>query len=130
MYAAPRWTRARGKVPLQTSGRLASSTDPGTWASFDEVQQGRGDGYGFMLGAGWGCYDLDHVTDDESRRFISTVPERILFCERSLSGEGVHVFVEAPEAPGWRRIVDGLQVERYTRERFIRMTGSKFDPHS
>lgn len=74
-----------------------------------------------MLGDGLGCYDLDHVSDDEVRTFAATVPERIIFAERSMSGDGVHLFVEAPEARGWRR--DG--VERYTRQRFIRMTGER-----
>lgn len=81
-----------------------------------------GDGVGVMLGGGLGCYDLDHVTDAEVRAFVSAAPERVLMVERSLSGRGAHVFIEAPEAPGWKRVVGGLSVERYTRERFIRVT--------
>ncbi len=75
-----------------------------------------------MLGGGLGCYDLDHVTDVEAREFAASIPERIVFAERSMSGRGVHIFVEAPEARGWRR----GNVERYTRARFIRMTGARF----
>lgn len=79
-----------------------------------------------MLGAGLGCYDLDHVSDAEARAFIATVPERVVYAERSMSGAGVHVFVEAAEARGWKRRVGGLSVERYSRQRFIRVTGVRF----
>lgn len=123
------WARAGGddgKHPLQADGHYASSTDPATWASFVEVQHGPGVGFGIMLGDGLGCYDLDDVTDDEIRSFVSTVREPIIFIERSLSGGGAHVFVEAPESVGWKRVVDGVSVERYTRARFIRTTGREF----
>lgn len=76
-----------------------------------------------MLGGGIGCYDLDHVSDAEARTIVRDIPERILFIERSLSGEGVHVFVEAHEERGWKR----GNVERYSRERFIRMTGNRIE---
>lgn len=79
-----------------------------------------------MLGGGLGCYDLDHVSDDEARAFIATILEPILYVERSMSRTGVHVFVEAPECAGWRRVVGGISVERYTRARFIRMTLERF----
>lgn len=117
------WVRADGKRPVQLDGRPASSTDPSTWAHCVDVKAGP---HGIMLGAGLGCYDLDHVTDVEARAFIATVAEPVVYVERSLSGEGVHVFVEAPEGPGWKRTVNGLSVERYTRERFIRVTGETF----
>lgn len=75
-----------------------------------------------MLGFGLGCYDLDHVTDDQVRSFLSGIPERVLYIERSVSGQGAHVFIAAAESPGTRRVVDGVHVERYTRARFIRTT--------
>src|SRR5690625_1093392 len=121
-----RWVRAAGKRPVTVDGHAASVTDPGTWSTYRQVVMSRaGDGYGVMLGGGLGCYDLDGVTDDEARRFVATVSEPVVMVERSLSGRGVHVFVEAPEAPGWRRMVDGLSVERYARDRFIRVTGDR-----
>lgn len=115
----PRWARADGKRPIQSDGVAASSTDPGTWSAFSEVRRGAGDGYGVMLGGGLGCYDLDDVSDSEVREFLEGVDETVVFVERSLSGRGVHVFVETPEARGWRR----GGIERYARDRFIRMTG-------
>lgn len=117
-----RWVRAVGKRPVTPSGAPASSTDPRTWRTFAEVRTGAGDGFGVMLGGGLGCYDLDDVTDAEVRRFAASVPERIILAERSMSGRGAHLFVSAPESPGWRRLVDGMKVERYTRARFIRTT--------
>ena len=116
------WTRADRKRPVRPDGRPASSTDPATWASFAEVQSGKGDGFGIMLGSGLGCYDLDHVSDDEIRDFVDRVREPIVFVERSVSGEGAHVFVSVPESRGWRR--NG--VEFYSRARFIRVTGVRF----
>ncbi|WP_396818878.1 hypothetical protein [Microbacterium sp. p3-SID131] len=109
---------------MTVAGRSASSTDPATWSSFDAVRRSTaGDGFGFMLGGGIGCYDLDHVSDADARTIVRDIPEPIIFIERSLSGEGVHVFVEAPEERGWKR----GNVERYTRERFIRMTGKRIE---
>lgn len=114
------WVRADGKRPITTSGAPASSTDATTWTSFRAVRAAAaGDGFGIMLGDGVGCYDLDHVTDADAREFLAGVPEPVLYVERSMSGDGVHVFVEAPESKGWRR----GNIERYTRARFIRMTG-------
>lgn len=86
-----------------------------------------GDGVGIMMGDGLGCYDLDHVSDEQARQFAQTIDEPIIYAERSMSGDGVHIFIRAEEAPGWRRTVDGLQVEKYTRQRFIRVTGLTFD---
>ena len=120
------WVRADGKRPIQPSGRAASSTNMNTWHSFAAVQSGAGDGFGIMLGGGLGCYDLDYVSDSAAREFIESISEPILFAERSMSGTGVHVFVEAPAGAGWKRNINGLSVERYTKDRFIRVTGNQF----
>jgi len=118
-----RWVRAAGKRPLTVDGRAASTTQRGTWATFRQVRASTaGNGFGVMLGSGLGCYDLDHVTDEQVREFVAKVPEPVVMVERSLSGRGAHVFIEAPEGPGTKRVVDGISVERYTRARFIRTT--------
>lgn len=124
MRTARRWVAARGKRPVMVDGSPASSTNPATWTRFEDVQALQ---HGFMLGGGVGCYDLDDVTDDEARMFRATIPERVIYAERSKSGRGVHFFVLAEESPGWKRIVDGgISVERYTRARFILMTHRRF----
>lgn len=129
-----RWTRADGKRPVTPAGTPASSTNPSTWSEFTDVQQGAGDGYGIMLGDGIGCYDLDNVVDadgsllDAAAEVVAGIAEPIIFAERSVSGRGLHVFVKAVEAPGWRRpLVGGGAVERYTRARFIRVTGDRVE---
>lgn len=118
-----RWTRCDGKRPVMADGRPASSTKPKTWTDYGNVLEGAGDGFGIMLGDGLGCYDLDDVDDADIRDFLAGVPERVIYVERSVSGRGAHIFVEAAEGPGRRQVVDGMKVERYTVGRFIRMTG-------
>lgn len=112
------WTRCVGKRPVMVDGTPGSSTNAATWDAFDAVQVGAGDGFGIMLGGGLGCYDLDHVSYAVAKALIATIPEPVLYVERSVSGIGFHVFVEADESVGWKR----PPVERYTRARFIRVT--------
>lgn len=123
-----RWVRAKGKVPFQTNGRNASSTKPATWSSYEDVVASRvGDGFGIMLGAGLGCVDLDGCIDDHGNvsefasQVIADIAEPIIFIERSMSGRGLHVFIAADEGPGVTR----SGYERYTRQRFIRVTGER-----
>ena len=120
MTRGRRWVAADGKRPIRPDGRPASTTDPATWSDYADV---RDMPHGVMLGGGLGCYDMDHVTDEQARTFARTIPEPVVFVERSISGNGVHIFVQAPESRGWRKSVNGISVERYTRARFIRVTG-------
>ncbi|MBL5974810.1 MAG: DNA primase [Candidatus Leucobacter sulfamidivorax] len=124
MTSGRRWVRADGKRPIRVDGSSAKSNDPSTWASFDEVRQSNaGDGFGVMLGGGLGCYDFDRVSDAEARELVALIPERVLFVERSVSGRGVHAFVEAVEGAGSKKWQG--RYERYTRERFILVTGNR-----
>ena len=128
-----RWTRCEGKRPVTVTGRSASSTDPSTWSTFAEVQaSSAGDGFGVMLGNGLACYDLDHALDGGelkpwAREVLDGIAEPILFVEVSMSGEGLHVFVEAPEVPGRKRQVGDGGHEFYSQGRFIRTTLRKFN---
>lgn len=125
MQAEKRWVRADGKRPIMPDGSAASSTNPATWSALSDVREGKGDGMGFMLGGGIGCYDLDHALDDGAlkswaKTFIETIREPIIYTEVSQSGEGLHLFILADEGRGTRaRMGDGA-VERYTQGRFIR----------
>lgn len=131
MASRAHWARAHGKRPVTCSGQPASSTDPSTWTTLADVTSAcAGDGFGIMLGDGLGCYDLDHALTgstltERAAATIATIEEPIVFVERSMSGEGLHVFVLADESPGTRR----PGVERYTRGRFIRTTGDRFELH-
>ena len=126
-----RWVRAAGKRPIMIDGSPASSTDSSTWSTFADVRSSTaGDGFGVMLGGGLGCYDIDHcfhggVLDGWALRFVDSIPERVLFSEKSVSSSGLHVFVEAAESRGTRDKVGSGFVERYTRARFIRVTGNE-----
>lgn len=136
MASRERWVRwsleeRRGlltKVPRRLDGGLASVSDPSTWSSLAEASaSGVGDGVGFVLGQGIGCWDFDHcIVDGEllpwARKEIAGIPDPV-FVETSQSGEGVHVFVMAPEGPG-RRIRDGRNIEFYSAGRYIAMTGN------
>lgn len=139
MRTTGRWMRwklvTRGgkttKRPLTVTGDPASSTDPVTWSTYAKAEASTvGDGLGFALGDGVGCYDLDDVLvageiAGWAREFIESVPEPVLFMEVSQSGNGVHVFIEATEGPG-RVIRDGRKIERYTAGRYIAVTGVEF----
>ena len=125
--ASNRWTRAAGKRPIMVDGSPASSTNQATWSSWDAVQESSaGDGFGVMLGDGLACIDLDHCFDDsgELLPWASSAIESVqpVFIERSVSGDGVHVFHE--QAPvKYRRDVFGVgQVEWFSHSRFIRCT--------
>lgn len=130
----PRWVRAKGKRPLQVSGKNASSTNPETWATLESVLHSKvGDGFGVMLGsvnggAGIGCYDFDNCVELGDVQpwvadVIREIPEPILFAELSVSGRGIHVFVKAPPAKGQRVALEcGNSYEKYTSARFIRCT--------
>lgn len=127
MSSAHRWVRCVGKRPVTVTGAPASSTDPSTWDAFGAVQRGPGDGYGVMLGDGLACWDLDHciiggALEPWAADILSGI-EDPLWVEVSVSGTGLHVFVEAPEAPGSR----SGKVEFYSRGRFIRVTGVRYD---
>lgn len=132
MVERDRWVRRDAdKRPLTVAGRLASSVDSRTWASFEQARtSSTGVGLGFVLGDGIGCYDLDHCFEDGRpaawvREFAASIPEPVLFCEVSQSGEGVHIFVKAPESRGSRTVTDGRSVERYTAGRYIAVTGDR-----
>lgn len=125
MRGERRWVRAVGKRPIQCDGMPASSTDSRTWGAFEHVRSGEGDGFGFMLGGGFACWDFDHCLHDglldvAVSGLIDSIPDQ-LFVERSCSGEGLHVFVLSDD-PSFRR----PGVEFYSRARFIRMTGEAF----
>ena len=131
-----RWVeRRRGakmtKVPLSPSGHDLDVRDSRRWVSFEEARRSKvGTGFGIVLGDGLGCIDLDHcivdgVVAEWAQCWIDGYREDAVLIERSFSGEGVHIFLPMGEGPG-RRIRDGVQnVEIYSRERYIAVTGDR-----
>ena len=131
-----RWVeRRRGakmtKVPLSLSGHDLDVRDSRRWASFEEARRSKvGTGFGIVLGDGLGCIDLDDcivdgVVAEWAQGWIDGYREDAVLIERSFSGEGVHIFLPMEEGAG-RRIRDGVQnVEIYSRERYIAVTGDR-----
>ena len=120
-----RWTPS--KRPIQVNGSPASSTDPLTWASYAQVRAHKRKG--FVLGDGIGCVDLDHclvdgVLTDAAHAFVDSLPAT--YIEVSPSGDGLHLWFWMPEAPGTKRVVDGVSVETYSVSRYITITGNPF----
>lgn len=129
LTSRPRWIRrTAAKVPLTTTGDVASSTDPMTWARHRDAGASKaGAGLGFVLnGDGIVCVDLDHcLTDGElaswARRIVDLAPG--CWIERSVSGDGLHVWGFGRLERGRRLSVDGGSVELYADGRYIAVTG-------
>jgi primase-polymerase (primpol)-like protein len=128
-----RWIRRSvDKIPLQVSGRNASSTAPKTWSSYAAASSSSvGAGLGFVLnGDGIVCVDLDHCLGESSvvagwaRQIVDSIPGT--FVEVSPSGDGLHVWGRSSFAGGRRFTVDGGGVEIYSTARYLTMTGRKF----
>ena len=123
-----RWIR-RGadKKPLTTLGTRARSNDPGSWASYAEAKASKvGVGLGFVTGDGIGCIDLDHCLIDgeptpEAAAFLEDYPGHHI--EISPGGDGLHIWGTGDPAPGSRRVIDGLSVERYSVGQYVTITG-------
>jgi primase-polymerase (primpol)-like protein len=130
-----RWVcHNRRKVPVRPNGKAASSTDPGTWCSYEAAKAARWAGVGFALdGDGIVCLDLDHclvggAPTVAASRLLDRFPAT--YVEVSRSGEGLHVFGYGDVTKGWKRTVDGVQVESYSRDRFIYVTGRRWSATS
>jgi len=141
--AEPRGADKPNKVPYRIADPMvrASSTDPTTWGTFlDAVEayaalvdlpahsiRGPVAGIGVVLtpGAGITCLDLDRVIGAEGQLDVraATLVERCdSWTELSPSGTGLHVFVRGavPKA------IKGDQIEVYSGERYIAVTGHRW----
>jgi len=126
----PRWVRySTRKIPLQSRGGVASSTDPATWSSFDCAATSQvGVGYGFVLSHTDQimCVDIDDCLDDRGRAqdwvrdLLSDLPAT--YVEVSPSGSGLHVWGFGDVGRG---VVSG-GVEIYGTGRYITVTGKRW----
>lgn len=129
LTSRPRWVRrTASKVPVTVAGEAASSTDPATWSEHRAAAASKaGAGLGFVLnGDGVVCIDLDHcLIDGElagwARRIVDLAPG--CWIERSVSGDGLHVWGRGRLDRGRRLSVDGGSVELYADGRYIAVTG-------
>jgi len=131
------------KVPY--SGRYdgrASSTDPLTWTTFDQVVQKLQKNRSFYKGIGVGVQksdrlifiDIDHcVSEDGSlseiaQDIVDHLPDQ--FVEISQSGSGLHIFALGEIPRNFKNSSNG--VEMYSEKRFCSMTGNSIgegSPH-
>lgn len=130
------------KLPVNAhTGRMAKSTDPATWATFEEavaaVGRWRCDGVGFVFGPdrAFTGLDLDHVIEggvlDPAYRWV--VEEAGTYTEVSPSGDGLHLIFRGAKPEGAERSRKGQPggrvVEMYDHDRYFTVTGMVFEGH-
>ncbi|MDB2331385.1 AAA family ATPase [Alteromonas sp.] len=116
------------KRPLQLNKTNASTIDPRTWSTFDAVyakalEYGLGMGYVLSKLDPFTCIDLDikaNSSDEHKNRVHKIVNEFASFTERSVSGNGYHIWLKGNVEQGRKK--DGVEV--YSSERFIVCTGN------
>jgi hypothetical protein len=112
------------------TGKLASVTNPLTWASYDEALAASVDysGVGFVLTEEdpYTFIDLDepHDVDDETRimiynRQLKVFNEFNSYAETSPSGKGLHIIVKGSIPAGRKRSA----IEIYSSVRYMTLTG-------
>lgn len=96
----PDGTKTWAKVPMTCSGAAASSTDPKTWATYDDVADevifGGYDGIGLILGEDVHGIDLDDCRDPATGE-LTALAQEVLdkvegYAEVSPSGTGIKLF--------------------------------------
>jgi hypothetical protein len=108
------------KMPYCAPGRRASTTDPGTWLTFDAAVQLAADGFdgiGFVFTSADPYVGVDF--DERTPATTALVAALDSYTERSQSGRGEHVIVRGAIPRGRKKGA----VEMYDRERFFVMTG-------
>src|SRR5215208_1942688 len=132
------WSKGKkklNKVPKTSKGTAASSTDKGTWTTFENAVGAVGtrglDGIGF---AGLGRtrftgIDIDHCVDPEmgeiSPYAMKIVRELDSYTEITPSGGGLRIWVEADKVPGsWcSSSNEERELEVYSQGQFFTVTG-------
>jgi primase-polymerase (primpol)-like protein len=125
-----KWT----KVPINPrTGRLASSTDPSTWGTFQDARDyylaHKPDGLGFVLGDGFAGVDLDDCRDPVSGDLTPWATKAVACLDSytdisPTDGTGVKVFVKGALPPGRRR---HGSFEFYDGGRFFTVTGHRLE---
>lgn len=126
------WSNERGewaKVPKHPHGRNASSTDPETWSTFEDVldayQMGGFDGIGYVLeGGDLVVIDLDECrVGDSPGELAAELDSRFrTYTEWSASGRGVHLWVAGRWNSTRKRC---KEMEVYQTERYMTLTGRR-----
>lgn len=135
------------KIPRQAknpTGPNASSTNPQTWASFQEahawyqIGDARGIGYEVTPADGLVAVDIDHCLDTAGNllppfdTWHKALPG---YWELSQSGTGLHGFVRGTLPAGCKhkahiKADSDQAVELYTNERYLALTGALWGPQT
>ena len=125
------------KVPMQaTCDRPASSTNPATWASFEDalwaVEHGYYDYLGFVFNDN-GIVGIDIDDGYDADGTLSTLAFDIMskcysYTEESKSGRGFHIFVKGDIPFKGRNNLAGIEI--YKTGRFFIMTGNMVMPYT
>lgn len=144
LQEVPRWVCWRDtngrKIPFDAKAlnSFASSTNAETWATYDEAltayeeRLGQSDaftGIGFVLAGDGICgVDIDYcITEDGVSKDAMCLLEHLGagYIEISPSGKGLRAFGFAPPlAQGCKGMYDGLNIELYSSERYLTLTGN------
>lgn len=126
LRSRPRWVSwSPRKVPLTAAGKVASSTDPSTWAPFSAVRSLPRKGF-VLNGDGIVCIDIDHCITDgalepAAAEWVAELPRT--YVEVSPSGTGLHIWGHGDVTLGRRLTFRGLHVEVYGTGRYMTVTG-------
>lgn len=128
------------KVPYQVNGYKAKSTDPETWANYDDVvsQRQNFDGIGIVFDGGVLGVDLDHVLlndttiiDAASAEFVSVADS---YTEISPSGTGLHIYFilsdELKLTAHAYKPSEKFKYEAYNEKRYFTVTENIYRGHS
>jgi hypothetical protein len=120
---APKEDGKPDKAPRHPgTGRLVSSTDRSTWASFSEVASSGYPAIGFMLSKDdpFVIIDLDQTDNPTFQQRQAQIFSSFGgYAERSISGRGCHIVMTGLVGGGCRRD----KVEVYDQERYMIFTG-------
>ena len=117
------------------TGKFAKSNDPHTWTdyntAFHYMIAKRLEGLAFVLTEGIVFVDIDHVTDENgtmslfAQKILEELPKT--YAERSVSGNGIHIFCKGRLPKNALKRNDKLGLEMYDTKRFVCITGDIID---
>lgn len=131
----PNGEKVWAKLPMTPDGGAASSTDPNTWSSFEDVCDalimGGFSGIGLVLGADVQGIDLDDCRDPDTGA-LSELAEEVLekvegYAEVSPSGTGIKLFSKTNLDSS--RTKKEVGVELYREGRYFTVTGHQINGH-
>ena len=113
------------KTPLQAMApeHYASTTNPGTWSTFDEAvasfQFSGATGIGFVFSEGDGYCGIDFDTQEIADKVL---PAFDTYVEKSVSGRGYHAICKANMGQGFNNLKH--RIEGYSDGRYFCFTGN------